>query len=259
MLNINEKPKIFLCHSSKDKTFVKRLAFSLKENGIDVWLDEWELKAGDSLIAKIQEAILDCSYLAAVISNNSINSSWVQKELNAALFEELDNNNQVKIIPVLFENCRLPVFLREKLYVDLTTEDNFNDEIAMLVNSIKGHHRDRLEHKYVSNYSKQREPRLSLFHRYANHSEEHESYLNKANINSTDNASNKLIRKINSKVKYYVWKEDELWNLLLIEIENSRYRYKFESIGALHTTLNTHLETHDKDYEIMEEKPPNDV
>jgi hypothetical protein len=40
---------IFLSHNNKDKIFTRKLARDLKYAGIKVWLDEAELKIGDSL------------------------------------------------------------------------------------------------------------------------------------------------------------------------------------------------------------------
>ena len=43
-------PRVFLSHSSLDKErFAVGFAERLRENGVDVWLDDWELVPGDSL------------------------------------------------------------------------------------------------------------------------------------------------------------------------------------------------------------------
>ena len=41
---------IFLSHNSKDKHFVRKLANDLRRQGFYVWVDEAEIKLGDSLI-----------------------------------------------------------------------------------------------------------------------------------------------------------------------------------------------------------------
>jgi hypothetical protein len=50
-------PSIFLSHSSRDKFFVRELAKKLQDAGVEVWIDEAELKIGDSLTQKIGRAI----------------------------------------------------------------------------------------------------------------------------------------------------------------------------------------------------------
>jgi len=44
---------VFSSHSSKDKVIVHPLAERLRSDGLRVWLDEWTIKPGDSIPAKI--------------------------------------------------------------------------------------------------------------------------------------------------------------------------------------------------------------
>jgi hypothetical protein len=118
---MNKSAKIFLSHSSKDKAFVRKLASDLKSNDVPVWFDEWELKVGDSINQKIGEGINESGWLAVVISNNSIKSSWVEKELNAGLATELQKR-QVFVLPIVIDNCDIPIFLRDKLFADFRSD-----------------------------------------------------------------------------------------------------------------------------------------
>ena len=45
---------VFLSHSSKDEAVVRPLAERLRADGLRVWLDEWEIKPGDSIPTKIE-------------------------------------------------------------------------------------------------------------------------------------------------------------------------------------------------------------
>ena len=40
---------VFLSHSSKDKEVVRAVAERLPADGLRVWLDDWEIRPGDSL------------------------------------------------------------------------------------------------------------------------------------------------------------------------------------------------------------------
>ena len=46
---------VFLSHSSKDKPVVRELAARLKKDGVRVWLDEEQIKPGDSIPASVQK------------------------------------------------------------------------------------------------------------------------------------------------------------------------------------------------------------
>lgn len=109
--------RVFLCHSSKDKDFVERLAFDLEKVNVGVWFDKWEIRVGDSLIEKISKGIELNDYLAIIISTNSIESEWVKREVNAALMRELEEK-KVVVLPILIEDCKIPVLLKEKKYAD---------------------------------------------------------------------------------------------------------------------------------------------
>lgn len=127
------RPEVFLAHSSRDKEFVQRLAIDLKSFGIPVWYDAWNMKVGESIRRKIEQAISMSGYLAVVLSPSSVESKWVNVELSAALSEELDRGN-VFVLPILYQRCPIPVFLRDKLYADFT--ESYNAGMDALVQTV---------------------------------------------------------------------------------------------------------------------------
>lgn len=112
-----EEKDLFICYSSKDKKFVQKLAEDLKTHGVTVWWDEWEMMVGDSINKKIQEGILKSSYLAVVLSPDSVESQWVEKELNAAYIIELEEH-KVFILPMLYRTANIPIFLKDRICAD---------------------------------------------------------------------------------------------------------------------------------------------
>jgi hypothetical protein len=108
---------IFISYSHADRKFVNRMAAHLVKANAHVWVDSWELNVGDSLVSRVQQAIQESSALLIVLSKASVASEWCKKELNAGLMRELDEK-RVLVLPVLVEDCDVPVFLREKLYAD---------------------------------------------------------------------------------------------------------------------------------------------
>jgi len=116
---LNEGVSIFLSHSSPDKPFVRSLAHNLRDAGFAPWIDEAEIKLGDSLINKISEGIDRCDYLAVVLSASSCQSEWVNREVNIALTQEI-RGKRVKVLPLILEECEIPPFLLDKKYVDFS-------------------------------------------------------------------------------------------------------------------------------------------
>ena len=123
------KPGVFLSHTARDKPFVRRLATDLTAAGARVWIDEAEIGIGDSLIAKIGDGIDDMEYLAVVLSAASVNSAWVQRELDFALNQEIQGR-RVKVLPLLLEACAIPPFLVGKKYADFTDPDRYASSLA---------------------------------------------------------------------------------------------------------------------------------
>ena len=112
---------IFLSHTHADKPFARQLTERLKAHGVRVWLDEAEMQVGDSLISKIESAIRDCTYLGVVLSKSSVCSEWVQREVNMAISDEIQGR-RVKVLPILYDVCEVPGFLKNKLYADFTKD-----------------------------------------------------------------------------------------------------------------------------------------
>lgn len=108
---------VFLSHSWQDKDFVKTLAQDLEMRGVMVWLDEAEIKLGDSLIDKIRDGIDQMDYLAVILSRVSIKSEWVKKEVDIAMNQEIAGR-RVKVLPILIDKldqAEIPSFLVGKL------------------------------------------------------------------------------------------------------------------------------------------------
>ena len=105
--------RLFLSHSSKDKTFVFQLATDLKEAGHQVWLDDAEIHVGDSIIDKIGDGIENSDAVVLVLSKHSVASEWVAREWRTKFLEEI-NKRKVLVLPIIKDNCRIPALLREK-------------------------------------------------------------------------------------------------------------------------------------------------
>ena len=115
----NSKVVAFLSHSSKDKAFIRQLAADLTKNNVTVWLDEQMIKVGDSIADKISQGLAESDYFLVALSDNSVQSEWVKKELNHALISEIEEK-EVKVLPLLLSNCEIPPLIKEKKYADFS-------------------------------------------------------------------------------------------------------------------------------------------
>jgi hypothetical protein len=124
---------IFISYSHQDREFVENLATHLIKARAHVWVDRWELKVGESILTRVQEAIAGASALLVILSKASVASEWCRKELNAGLMRELDEK-RVVVLPVLIEDCEIPLFLRDKMYADFRS--NYDEGIQQILESV---------------------------------------------------------------------------------------------------------------------------
>jgi hypothetical protein len=126
---------IFLSHSHADKPFARQLAADLRLAGHFVWIDEAEINIGDSLIEKIRDGLDQVDYVAAILSNASIASPWVIKELDIASNREIKENRAV-VLPLMIQNVELPGFLIGKFYGDFTVPDRYQETLNLLLRKL---------------------------------------------------------------------------------------------------------------------------
>ena len=124
---------VFISYSHADKDFAENLAVHLVQAKQNVWIDKWELNAGDSLIARIEEALEGADAILVVLSKDSVKSEWCKKELRSGLVRELEQR-AVVVIPIIINDCEIPLFLREKLYIDFRKDRDAN--FALLLRSL---------------------------------------------------------------------------------------------------------------------------
>lgn len=77
---------VFISHASEDKDEVVRpLANALKERGVTVWYDEFEMRIGDSLRRKIDKGLANSRFGIVVISRDFIKKGWTNYELDGIM------------------------------------------------------------------------------------------------------------------------------------------------------------------------------
>lgn len=109
---------IFLSHSSKDKVFVRAIAEKLRDDGFRVWFDEWEIKPGDNIPAKIDEGLENSKKLALFMSENAFGSDWTTLEGGTFRFRDPLNKDR-RFIPLRVDDSPIKDSLSQFRYIDL--------------------------------------------------------------------------------------------------------------------------------------------
>lgn len=129
-------PKVFLSHASEDKDrFVVGFARQLRENGVDVWLDQWEMKPGDSLVDKIfEEGLKEARAVIIILSTISVQKPWVREELNASVVNRISRGT--KLIPVVIDECDVPESLRSTVWQKVDNLDDYSQSLQGILAAI---------------------------------------------------------------------------------------------------------------------------
>jgi hypothetical protein len=129
-------PKVFISHASEDKArFVVEFARRLRESGVDAWLDQWEMKAGDSLVDKIfEEGLKDARAVVVVLSKISVQKPWVREELNASVVNRISRGT--RLIPVVIDDCDVPESLRSTVWQRVDDVDDYSESLQRILSAI---------------------------------------------------------------------------------------------------------------------------
>ena len=135
---MSSPPRVFVSHASEDKErFVNSFAARLRENGVDAWLDKWEMLPGDSLVDKIfEEGLKDAQAVIVVLSRISVDKPWVREELNAAFVKRINTGS--KLIPVVIDDCEVPEALKSTLWQRIENLESYQESFDRIVAAIFG-------------------------------------------------------------------------------------------------------------------------
>ncbi len=93
----------FISYSSKDQDFAERLHADLQNKGVRCWFAPEDLKIGARTRPAIDEAIRVRDKLLLILSEKSIESGWVEKEVETA-FEEERRRKETVLFPIRLDN-----------------------------------------------------------------------------------------------------------------------------------------------------------
>jgi len=111
-----EASAAFVSYCRQDSEFALRLAEDLKSAGARVWIDQLDIQPGEDWDLAIESAVDRTAQMLLILSPASVQSKNVRNEIAVAL----DANKT--IIPVLHQDCAIPLQLRRVQYIDFRTD-----------------------------------------------------------------------------------------------------------------------------------------
>ena len=113
-MNTAKQRWTFISYSRKDKEFALKFARELKSTGYLVWLDQLDIPTGARWDDAVERALRECEIFLIILTTASISSENVKDEIGYAI------DHGKRIVPVLLEECEIPLRLRRFQYVDFS-------------------------------------------------------------------------------------------------------------------------------------------
>ncbi len=94
----------FISYSSNDRDFAERLYADLQARGVRCWFAQEDLKTGDRFQEQIDQSIRLFDKAIVILSAESVQSRWVEHEVNAALERESRETRSV-LFPIRIDDA----------------------------------------------------------------------------------------------------------------------------------------------------------
>ena len=108
------KPRIFVSYSHKEADWAKEFAQALSQRGLQVWIDQLAVKAGESIREAVEKGLRESDVFVTLIDPSSLSSPSLFFELGAAIGM---GKRVVAIVPEDFDPSHLPLPLRARRFL----------------------------------------------------------------------------------------------------------------------------------------------
>lgn len=127
---------VFFSYDRADAQRAERLANALRTKALRVWIDSREIVPSERWLEEIEAGLRASRVYAMLVTRHALQSRWVMDEYYAAL--SIGNTgDRPRIVPVLAEEVRLPVFLSIRQWVDFRAAERFDAALQELVECIR--------------------------------------------------------------------------------------------------------------------------
>lgn len=148
---MTETPKIFVSYSwttPKHEDWVINLAERLVSDGVDVIIDKWNLKEGQDKYNFMETMVKSVDiHKVLIILDRKYTEKAEQRTGGVGTETQIispkiyDDVSQEKFIPIVAEkdesgNAYMPTFLESRIYIDLSEQENFEDNYEKLLRNI---------------------------------------------------------------------------------------------------------------------------
>lgn len=148
ILEVKKNPQVFIMYSHDEKELARKITDDLSKDNIRVWLDEQNLRIGDSITESVNKALNESQWILFIPpKKNNLNNGWVSKEIDMALASEKWRSRHF-VIPIKTKDGHLPDTLKDRLWVDFSA--NYEEAIEKLKSGILRSKEKNIDSLYVN-------------------------------------------------------------------------------------------------------------
>jgi hypothetical protein len=128
---------VFISYSHKDKEWVSDvLVKMLRENRLDVLVDESDFEAGLASIENMTDSVERSRRTIAVLTPNWVESEWTRFE-GLLTAQEDPTGGRGRLIPILRQQCSPPKWISIRSYLDFVDDARVSNMMARLVRTLR--------------------------------------------------------------------------------------------------------------------------
>jgi len=132
------KPDVFISYCWGNKPAAQRLRRLLENQGLSCWMDEIKIKPGEQLFREIDDGVSNCQVFLACLSPDYSRSENCRRELLLATErKKLVIPLQIASLDIWPPRGDLGPLLAGKVFINLSSEDKFEELQSQLVSAIK--------------------------------------------------------------------------------------------------------------------------
>ncbi len=130
--------------SGAHRAWVRQLAEQLRANGVDVILDQWDLRAGADVVRFMEQGIMEADRVLMVCTANYVAKAEERK--GGAGYEGMIVTGQmaratqtIKFVPIVRDNASaalIPAFLGQRLWLDFRDDRSFDERLLELLHDL---------------------------------------------------------------------------------------------------------------------------
>jgi hypothetical protein len=130
-MKVDGQSRTFISYSRINQEFALKLARELRASKFAVWLDQLDIPTGARWDNELEKALNECEIFLVILTPASITSENVKDEIGFAI------DHGKHILPVLLDECEIPLRLRRLQYVDFTKK-KFSEGIESAKKLLQG-------------------------------------------------------------------------------------------------------------------------